>query len=63
MKINPNFHYDAICCHSSCGPIFGGGCDIYIADNANTTMDSLSYLGECYNHSQYKRIINVACTR
>jgi hypothetical protein len=51
IKFHPNFHEYAICCHSSFGPIFGG--DIQIANNANTTMESISDLGLVYKHPQY----------
>jgi hypothetical protein len=40
IKIDPNKHHHAIRCYSSYGPTFG--CDICIANNANTTMDSCS---------------------
>jgi hypothetical protein len=51
IKIHPNFHEYAICCRSSFGPIFGG--DIFIANNSNTTMESISDLGLVYKHPQY----------
>jgi hypothetical protein len=50
---DPNRHGFAIYCRSSCGPSFGGGVDICIANNANTTMNSVSYLGSSYKHPQY----------
>jgi hypothetical protein len=53
MKIDPNEHDEAIYCDSSYGPTFGGGCDIDIVDNANTT-NSCSYLGVSYKHPQYE---------
>jgi hypothetical protein len=53
MKVVPNRHKYAIYCHSEYGPVFGRGTDICIANNANTTMDSDSYLGKCYKHPQY----------
>jgi len=53
MKIDPNEHDEAIYCDSSYGPTFGGGCDIDIADNANTT-NSCSFLGVSYKHPQYE---------
>ncbi len=52
MQVDPNQHQYAIQCNLSSGPIFGWG-DIAIADNANTTMDSFSNLGDCYSHPQY----------
>jgi hypothetical protein len=42
----------SIYCHSSHGPTFGGGHDIHIANNANTTMGSYSNLGFAYQHPQ-----------
>jgi hypothetical protein len=51
MKVDPNRHEYAIICNPECGPTFGA--DIYIADNANTTMDSFSNLGCTYSHPQY----------
>jgi hypothetical protein len=51
MKVDPNKSQYAIRCDSRWGPSFGG--DICIANNANTTMDSYSYLGLSYLHPQY----------
>ena len=51
MKFNLERHQYAIYCDSSCGPSFGF--DICIANNANTTMKSLSNLGFAYSHPQY----------
>ena len=51
MKVNPNRHHNAVACDSGHGPIFGN--DIVIKINANTTMNSVSYLGDCYKHPQY----------
>jgi hypothetical protein len=51
MKIDPKRHESAIRCDSRCGPTFGD--DIYIANNANTTMESYSNLGDCYKHPKY----------
>ncbi len=45
MKVDPNEHQYAICCHSEYGPTFGGGGDLCIDNNANTSMNSCSYLG------------------
>jgi hypothetical protein len=42
----------SIFCHSSHGPIFGGGNDLYICTNANTTAGSYSYLGHTYEHPE-----------
>ena len=60
MKVNSNAHEYAILCHSEYGPTFGR--DIRIFNNANTTMDSVSYLGECYKHPQYACGTNEART-
>jgi hypothetical protein len=38
----------AMCCRSSYGPSFGGGCDIYVADSANTNSNSYTNLGTSY---------------
>jgi hypothetical protein len=61
MKVDPDEHESAICCHSRYGPIFGGY-DIIIYNNANTTMDGYSNLGYSYKHPQYARGTNEAKT-
>ena len=38
----------AIFCDSRYGPSFGGGCDLYISNNANTNGLSYSNLGHTY---------------
>jgi len=53
MKIHPNQHQYAIRCKPEYGPTFGYGHDIYIATNANKTMDSCSKLGRTYRHPEY----------
>ena len=53
MKIDPNRHQYALYCHSEYGPTFGKGCDIFIANYPNTTMNSYAYLGSSYKHPQY----------
>jgi hypothetical protein len=60
MKVDPNQHQYAIYCSSFYGPIFGSGSDIYVANNANKTMDSHSYLGDSYRYSQYAHGTNEA---
>jgi hypothetical protein len=60
MKIDPKSHRTAIYCVSDFGPIFGIGCDITIGNNANTTMESYSHLGDTYKHPQYVFGTNVA---
>jgi hypothetical protein len=61
MKIDPNQHEWAICCHSICGPTFGVS-DICIVNNANTTIESYSNLGFTYKHPQYAFGTNEAST-
>ncbi len=58
MKIDPNRHHRAICCYPEFGPSFAG--DICIANNANTTMDSVSNLGCSYKHPKYAQGTNEA---
>jgi len=53
IKIDPNYQQYAIHCHSSCGPSYGFGSDFCIANNANTTTNSYSFLGHTYIHPQY----------
>jgi len=55
MKIDPNSHKYAIRCSPEYGPTFGGifTHDIFISNNANTTMDSYSNLGDYFKHPQY----------
>jgi hypothetical protein len=62
MKVNleRERHQYAIYCHSSCGPSFGY--DITIFNNANTTMDGCSNLGNTYSHPQYACGTNEART-
>ena len=62
MKIDPAEHEYAIDCDSSYGPSFGGGNDIYIEDNANSTTDNYSHLGSSYKHPQYAQGTNEAET-
>jgi hypothetical protein len=54
MKIDSKRHQYAIRCNSDYGPTFGGGHDIYVANNANTGMNSVSNLGRTYRHPQYE---------
>ena len=60
MKIDPNNHKYAIRCSTVHGPTFGGGHDIHIVNNANTTMHSHSNLGFSYKHPQYTNETNEA---
>ena len=39
---------NAIFCDSSCGPTFGGGHDLHISNNANTSGSSHNNLGFSY---------------
>ena len=39
-----------IYCRSDCGPVFGGGHDLYISINANKNMTSRSRLGSTYQY-------------
>ena len=60
MKINRKENRCAIYCYSGYGPTFGGGHDIYVKDNANTTSGSYSRLGSTYKHSQFAAGTNEA---
>jgi hypothetical protein len=60
MKVDPNNHQYVIGCHSRYGPTFG--IDLCIANNSNTTIDSVSNLGYSYNHPQYDIGTNEADT-
>ncbi len=44
-----NTHSYAIYCHPSYGPTFGGGHDLYIADNSNANKNSSTCSGNVYN--------------
>ena len=48
---NPQY---AIYCHSAYGPTFGGGHDIYICNNSNTTQPSYSNFYDSYKNDQLK---------
>jgi len=43
----------AIYCHTMCGPVFGGGSDLSIADQSNVNTDSYSNLGFSFTHPDY----------
>jgi hypothetical protein len=62
MKMDSNRLQYAIRCNPEFGPTFGFGNDIYVANNANTTMDSCSNLGKAYSHPQYAHGTNEAQT-
>ncbi|KAI8123466.1 putative small nuclear ribonucleoprotein E [Lucilia cuprina] len=48
----------AICYHPDCGPIFGAGADLLIANNCNTNKDSYSNLPHSYdgNNASYETL-------
>jgi hypothetical protein len=52
IKIKPGGQ-NAICCHSSYGPRFGGGHDIFISSDSNTNQTSYSDLGHSYQLSTH----------
>jgi hypothetical protein len=52
MNIDLNYEDRAILCDSELGPTFGF--DINVVNNANTSIDSYSKLGDSYSHPQYK---------
>jgi hypothetical protein len=60
IKIEPNRPHCAIYCNIEYGPTFGA--DIYVANNANTTMGSYSDLSHTYTHPQYAHEKNEAQT-
>ena len=47
---NPTF---AIFASNQYGPTFGGGFDLHICNNSNTSNGSYSNLGHSYNHPNY----------
>jgi hypothetical protein len=52
--MRPIKYENAVFTYSQYGPTFGKGYDIFIANDANTTMDSYSNLGYSYTHPQYE---------
>ena len=48
LPLIPGKEQDGICCNNANGPSFGGGCDLYISENANINTDSASNLGITY---------------
>jgi hypothetical protein len=52
FKMTQIYTTQSIYCQSSYGPTFGGGHDIRICNNANTTMGCHSRLGHSYHHPQ-----------
>ena len=55
-SIKPDQVAYAIRCYSNYGPTFGGGHDIYICDNSNTSNSSNSYAGHTYNNVTYQEL-------
>jgi hypothetical protein len=45
--VNPS---SAVYCHSACGPIFGGGHDLYVAGGCNVNTNSHTFLGSSYRN-------------
>ena len=43
----------AILASSGYGPLFGGGHDLHICDNSNTSGESYSNFGNSYKHPNY----------
>ena len=52
MKVDLNYEDRAIRCDSELGPSFGF--DVNVVNNANTSIDSYSRLGDSYSHPQYR---------
>ena len=48
MPLKAQPQRQAICCCKSYGPVFGGGADLYICNNANSNTSSCSRLGHTY---------------
>jgi hypothetical protein len=53
INIDSHRHQYGILCNPEFGPIFGNGCDICIANDANKTLVSYSNLGYSYKNPQY----------
>ena len=53
---------NSIYCSSSSSAIFGGGYDLYIANNSNTNTTNYSNLGHSYEHPKHKYDTMNACT-
>ena len=49
MVLNRENKQHAIYCKNNAGPSFGGGCDLYISDLANTNRSSSCNLGHTYH--------------
>lgn len=48
VPLKDQLRVNAIYCHCNYGPSFGGGHDLHISGNANTTTSSYSKLGHSY---------------
>lgn len=48
VPIKDQLKMNAIYCHHNYGPTFGGGFDLHISGNPNTTASSYSNLGHSY---------------
>ena len=48
VSIKDDLNMNAIYCHYNYGPTFGGGFDLHISGNPNTTTSSYSNLGHSY---------------
>ena len=60
MKIDENKCRNAVYSSPRYGPTFGGGHDIYIANNANSRTSSYSNLGKTFSHPEYEYDSNEA---
>jgi hypothetical protein len=60
MKIKESKCRNAVYSSPRYGPTFGGGHDIYIANNANTRASSYSNLGLTFSHPEYEYDSNEA---
>jgi len=53
--IKPELAHKAIRCKANCGPTFGGGCDIYIAENCMNATSCSSNFGHTYDAGKWSR--------
>ena len=59
MKFYCKLAQNAIYCRADYGPTFGGGHDIHICDNSNTTQSSYSYFYYSYKNDQLNLTQNI----
>ena len=52
----------SICCQADCGPIFGEGHEIYVANDSNLDAESHSSLCQTYKNERFKVGSNEAIT-